>query len=203
MKSNNSSRLLVINVLKPNDFSGFLVFPLTRHRTRLRSQSSIQLTIVRRVTSNSYASCFIDRLEIYKAALLLEVTRRYRPAREDVAIPFAYQLIGTMLLTGGRMSEVLGLEVTDISIERRTVTFRPNQWRRLKLEEILVPYLLEEHGPQGSLLFPSYRTGQETMLTDIRKVLDQIGKREGWAAGEIHSKQFQEQLREQLVAITK
>ena len=78
--------------------------------------------------------------------------------------------VGTFLLTGGRHSEVLGLEVDDVSFKRKTVTFRPNAWRRLKtgtshrvvplfpqLEEILRDYLLarEREAPLGSLLFPS------------------------------------------------
>ena len=47
-------------------------------------------------------------------------------------MPFAYPLIATFLLTGGRRAEVLGLEIEDASFDRKTVTFRENQWRRLK-----------------------------------------------------------------------
>jgi integrase len=81
------------------------------------------------------------------------------------------------------------------------VTFRPNAWRRLKtgtshrsvplwpqLREILERYLAER--PPGQLLFPSYRTGQEAMLTDCRKLLDAVAERAGWKPGEIRSKMF-------------
>src|SRR5690242_2396531 len=73
-------------------------------------------------------------LEVPDAALLLEAARRYRPERPDLAIPFAYPLVATLLLTGGRLAEVLGLEVDDVSLDRETVTFRVNTWRRLKTE---------------------------------------------------------------------
>jgi hypothetical protein len=36
------------------------------------------------------------------------------------------------LLTGARETEVYGLELDDVSLERKTITFRPNRWRRLK-----------------------------------------------------------------------
>src|SRR3989442_13509869 len=37
---------------------------------------------------------------------------------------------------------------------------------------------------------PSYRTGEETMLTDFRKLLDMVAVRAGWKPGEIRSKMF-------------
>jgi integrase len=110
-------------------------------------------------------------------------------------------MIATFLLTGGRESEVLGLEVDDVSLDRGVVTFRPNKWRRLKtttshrsvplwpqLREALERYLAEH--PPSRLLFPSYRTGEEAMLTDFRKLLDAVAVRAGWKAGEIRSKMF-------------
>src|SRR5262249_19594649 len=88
-----------------------------------------------------------------------------------------------------------------VSLDRGVVTFRPNAWRRLKtstshrsvplwpqLREILELYLAKR--PPGRLLFPSYRTGEEAMVTDFRKVLDAIAVRVGWKAGEIRSKMF-------------
>lgn len=50
-------------------------------------------------------------LKIHEAALLLEAARLHNPKRDDIALPFIYPLIATFLLTGGRESEVLGLEV--------------------------------------------------------------------------------------------
>jgi integrase len=43
-----------------------------------------------------------------------------------------YPLIAAYLLTGGRESEVSGLELDDVSLDRQTITFRPNAWRRIK-----------------------------------------------------------------------
>lgn len=143
-------------------------------------------------------------LEVPDAALLLEAARTWKPKRDDIALPFAYPLIATLLLTGGRESEVLGLEVEDVSFDRGIITFRPNQWRRLKtdgshrtiplwpqLEEILREYLYGGFTPRVSgLLFPSHRSKATAMLTDWRKSLDAIAERAGWKAGEIRSKAF-------------
>ena len=146
-----------------------------------------------------------DWLEVDAAAAFLEAARTYRPRVEDGATPWVYPIIATFLLTGGRQSEVLGLEVDDISFQRKIVTFRPNGWRRLKtvtshrpvplppqLEEILRDYLLarEREAPLGSLLFPSARGEDESMITDIRKALDHIAERAGWQKGEIRTKAF-------------
>lgn len=142
-------------------------------------------------------------LEVHEAALLLEAARTYHPIRSDLGMPFAHPLLATFLLTGGRTREVLGLEVGDVSFDRKTTTFRPNQWRRLKtatslravplwpqLEAILRAYVFDADRPPSQLLFPSYRTGEETMLTDFRKLLDMVAVRAGWKPGEIRSKMF-------------
>ena len=88
-----------------------------------------------------------------------------------------------------------------VSLDRSVVTFRPNAWRRLKtstshrsvplwpqLRAILERYLAER--PPGRLLFPSYCTGEEAMVTDFRKALDALAVRAGWKPGEIRSKIF-------------
>ncbi|MBP6670168.1 MAG: site-specific integrase [Gemmatimonadales bacterium] len=133
-------------------------------------------------------------LEVPDAALLLEAARRVGERDDGRALPFAYELVATLLLTGGRLAEVLGLEVEDVSLERRTVTFRPNAWRRLKtpgarrvvplwpqLEEILRPYLSRrtaaevlEDAPARRLLFPGRTKAREVMLGDIQKSLDRV-----------------------------
>jgi integrase len=133
-------------------------------------------------------------LEVPDAALLLEAARLHDSA-------FAYPLIATFLLTGGRESEVLGLEVNDASTDRKTITFRPNAWRRLKtatslraiplwpqLGQILGAYLVQR--PPARLLFPSYRTGAEAMVTDWRKLLDAVATKASWKPGDIRSKIF-------------
>jgi integrase len=116
----------------------------------------------------------------------------------------AYPLVATYLLTGGRESEVLGLELDDVSLDRRTITFRPNKWRRLKtpgshrvvrlwpqLAEILgayIPWRTVQRG--GRLLFPSPWSDQEQMLTDTRKLLDRVAARAGLPQGELRTKAF-------------
>jgi integrase len=138
-------------------------------------------------------------LEVPDAALLLEAARTYLAPEEGTR--FGYALVATYLLTGARETEVYGLELDDVSLERRTVTFRPNRWRRLKtpgshriiplwpqLETILREYLRGPHRPAGELLFPSLATGHEAILTDSRKLLDHIATRAGWNVGEIRSK---------------
>jgi len=105
--------------------------------------------------------------------------------------------MATALLSGGRPAEVLGLQVDDVSLDRNTVTFRPNQWRRLKtatshrvvplfpqLREILEHYLAER--PPSMPLFPSYRCGTEAMLRDARKLIDASAVRAGWRERELN-----------------
>lgn len=144
-------------------------------------------------------------LEVWEAAVLLESARSYRPHQDPQfpAIPFMYPLLATFLLTGGRKSEVLGLEVDDLSFDRKTVTFRPNRWRRLKtstshrtvrmwpqMEAALRPYVFGGTGPAAGLLFPSPRLVPQGMVWDLRKAIDAIGGRAGWKPGEITTKQF-------------
>jgi integrase len=98
----------------------------------------------------------------------------------------------------------LGLELDDVSFDRRTVTFRPNPWRRLKtqgswrvvplwpqLDAILRAWVF---GPRleigGRLLFPSFRSGEEALLQETCRLLDRIAKRVGWKAGEIRHRLF-------------
>jgi integrase len=143
-------------------------------------------------------------LEVHEAALLLESARTYTAKRAAAAMPFIYPLIATYILTGGRESEVLGLEVQDVNFERKTITFRPNDWRRLKtrtshrtvplwpqLEAILKNYLRGGDAPRvGGLLFPSHRLLRAGMVTDFRKALDAVAERAGWKEGEVRSKAF-------------
>lgn len=150
-------------------------------------------------------------MEVSDAALLLESARTIQLRRADLALPYLYPMLATFLLTGGRRAEVLGLEVDDLNFDRKTVTFRPNRWRRLKtptshrtvrlwpqLEEILQVYLsartarqVMEGEPTRALLFPRLDdTGAEAMLVNWDKALDQVAERAGWRPGEIRSKAF-------------
>jgi len=132
-------------------------------------------------------------LEVHEAALLIEAARTMTLRRADLAIPFLHPLVATMLLTGGRKSEVLGLEVSDLSFDRKTVTFRVNDHRRLKtatsarvvplwpqLEEILRPYVFGQDRPPTRLLFPARSGSEERMITNFDKALDQLAIRAGF-----------------------
>jgi len=141
-------------------------------------------------------------LEPHEAALLLEAARLHKPDRAYAAGPL-HEIIATMLLTGGRQAEVLGLAVDDISFERRCVTFRPHPWRGLKtrgshrtvplwpqLEDVLRAYLAGPDAPKGKLLFPSPNPralghDEERMFRDVRRPLDTIAESAGWAPGEV------------------
>jgi integrase len=57
-----------------------------------------------------------------------------------------------------------------------------------QLREILERYVTEH--PPSRLLFPSFRTGAEAMLTDFRKLLDAVAITAGWKEGDIRSKMF-------------
>jgi len=157
-------------------------------------------------------------LEVHEAALLLEACKTYRVNRvytvnadddqDYEAIGDLHALIATHLLTGGRPAEVRGLLRTDVNFDRKTVTFRPNAFRRLKtegssrtvplwpqLERSLRDYLAGPHAPTGELLFPSLHRRvrgdtAERMLTDVRGALDRIAQVAGWEPGEIRSKMF-------------
>ena len=100
---------------------------------------------------------------------------------------------------------MLGLEVDDVSFQKQTITFRPNEWRRLKtltshrsvrlwpqLEAILRLYFAdrEREGGLRHLLFPSPVLRSEALIVDFRKTLDAVAMRAGWNKGEIRSKMF-------------
>jgi integrase len=142
-------------------------------------------------------------LEVHEAALLLESARTWRPRNPAERLPI-YPLLATFLLTGGRKSEVLGLTIDDVSFERKTITFRPNGFRRLKtrlshrsvriwpqLEEILRPYVLNREAPLRALFFPSPQSiGEDRMIREIRKALDAVLVQAGWERGQFSTKDF-------------
>lgn len=111
-------------------------------------------------------------------------------------------MIATLLLTGGRPSEVLALDIADVNFDRETVRIRGTKtegsdrtmplWPQL--EEILRPDLSGPK-PPARLLFPCFTTGREAMLTDFRKLLDAVSLRAGWQPGEIRSKMFRHSYR--------
>ena len=148
-------------------------------------------------------------LEVPDAALLLEAARTYPSTSREPEMRLAHALLATLLLTGGRRSEVLGLELSDISFDRKTVTFRPNRWRgkdgqgrdRLKtegservvplwsqLEEILRPYVWGRLQAGGVLLFPSPYMTPEAPIGDLRDLLDRVAVRAGFPKGRIRAR---------------
>ena len=150
--------------------------------------------------------------EVHEAALLLEAARTLETrsrlnvgARENRvnATPGLYPIIATFLLTGGRASELLGLDVEDVSFDRGIVRFRPNAHRGLKtktsvrvvplwpqLRDILQEWMYgvdHDHPRTEGLLFPSTTGG---MIRDLRKSLDAIGRLCGLEPGEVRTKAF-------------
>jgi integrase len=64
-----------------------------------------------------------------------------------------------------------------------------------QLREILDVYLsartagvVLHDAPASSLLFPSFRTGAEGRLVELRKIFDRVAMRGGWPRGEIRSR---------------
>ena len=139
-------------------------------------------------------------LEVHEAALLLEAARVYRPEPPHNVHPHLHAILATFLLTGGRKNEVLGLTAEDVSFDRGTVTFRPNEHRGLKTATShrsvpLHPQLreiLQEHvfggGRVSGLLFPS--ESGDGMINDLRKSLDGVAQVAGFDAGDIRTKAF-------------
>jgi len=149
-------------------------------------------------------------LEVADAALLLEVARileareRKLPGLENNRVNATsglYPIVATLLLTGGRKSEVLGLDVEDVSFDRRLVRFRPNVHRGLKtqtsvrdvplwpqLRDILQQWMYGGETPRASgLLFPAPPGG---MVRDLRKSLDAMARLAGMNEGEVRTRRF-------------
>ena len=149
-------------------------------------------------------------MEMAEAALYLEAARlvggqdRLMPGlagNRVRAMPGWYPTVATFLLTGGRQSEVMGLDVGDVSFDDREIHFRPNAHRGLKtltsvrtvplwpqLREILQEWMYGGETPRTSgLLFPAAAGG---MVGDLRKSLDTTAKRCGIEGGELRTRRF-------------
>lgn len=139
--------------------------------------------------------------EVEEAALLLEAARVVSSRDRANATPGLYPILSTFLLTGGRFSEVIGLQVEDISFDRGLVRFRPNEHRGLKtqtsirtvplwpqLRDVLQTWMFGGDSPRtNGLLFPSALGG---MVRDLRKSLDTIGGLCGMEKGEVRTRRF-------------
>ena len=129
-------------------------------------------------------------LEVHEMAEALRFLREeYRPTREDLAVPFAFEVIATAALTGARRASVLSLRVSDVDFDRNVVIIvrRSGRGRESKvpksrivplfpqLRAILLAYLSGPHAPTGRLLFPAPgKDGGERPVKDLRKVLNRI-----------------------------
>lgn len=140
--------------------------------------------------------------EVAEAALILEAARAVdQRQRNGGAAPGLFPMVAAMLLTGGRKSEVLGLDVQDVSFDRGKVHFRPNEHRGLKtktshrtvplwpqLEAILREWIYGGDVPRTSGLLFRSRTGGR--VGDLRKSLDTVAKLCGMEPGDIRTKAF-------------
>jgi integrase len=149
-----------------------------------------------------------DFLEVPEVAALLDAI----PVSYDGTLPL-YEIAATMLYTGGRKNEVLGLEIRDIDLDRNLVHFRENSYRGLKrhqqrvvplwseLREILVSYLSREgrvaglvfrppHDPEAAHLITTDLIGplQEAHAAAIREV--PVKLRASFAAKRVHPHAF-------------
>ena len=145
-----------------------------------------------------------DFLEVWEAALLIRAAETLRRARDDGSeTPGLGAIVATYLLTGARSQEVRGLEVGDVSFERRRIFIRNNAHRRLKtlpsarpvplwpqLEAILRAHLEARGWPRSGLLFPRSEAEPEAMITDLRRALDAAGARIGMPEGRVRTLLF-------------
>ena len=142
--------------------------------------------------------------EVHEAALLLEAARVVEKRNRLNATPALYAIVATFLLTGGRKSEVLGLDVEDVSFDRGLVYFHPNAHRGLKtktsrrdvplwpqLRQILQEWLYGGEQPRTTgLLFPATAGTGGGMVGNLSKSLDEIGKLCGMRPNEVRTKAF-------------
>lgn len=144
-----------------------------------------------RPSANSTPTPF---LEIGEAALVLEIARR--GAHRGRSRAQNYVRVAVHLLTGGRGSEVKGLEKADLDFVDNWVWFRPNATRENvnkvrgtarrvpmwpQLRAILEEYLAGPYAPEGPRLFDG---------TDCRKWLDEIAADVGWPTDKVRLKVF-------------
>ena len=138
--------------------------------------------------------------EVAEAALLLEAAKVVGARERWNAALGLHAIVATFLLTGGRSSEVLGLDVEDVSFDQKLVRFRENDHRKLKtstsirtvplwpqLRDILQRWIFASDSPPTGLLFTGRNGG---MIGDLRKSLDVMGALCGMEPGEVRTRAF-------------
>lgn len=128
-------------------------------------------------------------LEVDEAGRVLKAAKAMEQDSQSRCYPHFHALIATFLLTGGRRSEVFGLEREDVRLDDGYIHIRPNQWRDLKtkqskrtvplwpqLEDVLRPYLASR-SDDHPLLFPLHYSEEKVkspMIGKIRSSLDTV-----------------------------
>lgn len=129
------------------------------------------------------------------ATLLLQAARLYEPKRPDVAVACAYTIIAALVPTGMRPAEGLGLLIEDIDFDRKRISVRRNQYRRLKtrrsrrvvplwpqLEGILRDYLERMGNATSGILFPSPRRPARP-VGSIKRLVKELAACIGYEGG--------------------
>ena len=159
---------------------------------------------------SGWRRCEAEFMEMADAALYLEAARllggqdRLMPGlagNRVRAMPGWYPTFAAFLLTGGRQSEVMGLDVDDVSFDRGEIRFRPNAHRRLKtltsvrtvplwpqLREILQEWMYGGETPRASGLLFASSTG--AMVGNLRQSLDATARLCGIEGGKLRTRRF-------------
>ena len=87
-------------------------------------------------------------------------------------------LVALFLLTGCRLREITGLELDDVSFDRRTITIRPNRWRRLKTR---TSHRVIPLWPQLEAILPAWVFGPG--LSGAAPCWCRLGRRAGTSGG--------------------
>lgn len=90
-------------------------------------------------------------LEVFEMAEILRYAfEEYKPARDEMAIPFFPVILALLALTGLREREALGLLRSDVNLERGIIRVRKNHFRpklKTKTSTRVVPIFSQLSGP--------------------------------------------------------
>lgn len=137
-------------------------------------------------------------LEVDELGLLLESARtlmeQERAADRRPALPCAYELVATFILTGAREDEIRRFQIRHLDFDADIIDIPGTKTEGAKrsmpmhphLREILLPYV-ESLGRTSGYVFTT--TAGEP-VGDWRKTLDRIATRAGFAKGRIRTRVF-------------